>query len=47
MQNNYTILHCHTFISNAVTNIDSVTSPNQMIDRAHECGMEAMQKNFI
>lgn len=42
MQNNYTILHCHTFISNAVTNIDSVTSPNQMIDRAHECGMKAM-----
>ena len=39
---NYTILHCHSYISNAVTNIDSVSSPIQLIDRAHELGMSAM-----
>lgn len=39
---NYTILHCHSYISNAVTNIDSVSSPIQIIDRAHELGMSAM-----
>lgn len=39
---NYTILHCHSYISNTVTNIDSVSSPIQLIDRAHEFGMNAM-----
>lgn len=39
---NYTILHCHSYISNAVTNIDSVTSPIEMIDKAASYGMNAM-----
>lgn len=39
---NYTILHCHSYISNAVTNIDSVTSPLEFIDKAAEYGMKAM-----
>lgn len=39
---NYTILHCHSYISNAVTNIDSVTSPIELIDRAASYGMKAM-----
>lgn len=42
MGRNYTILHCHSYISNAVTNIDSVSSPIQLIDKAHELGMKAM-----
>lgn len=42
MSNNYTILHCHSFISNAVTNIDSVTKPELYIDKAHDLGMKAM-----
>lgn len=39
---NYTILHCHTMLSNAVTNIDSVTTYQQYVDRAKELGMTAM-----
>ena len=39
---NYTILHCHTMLSNGVTNIDSVTTYKQYIDKAKECGMKAM-----
>ena len=39
---NYTILHCHTMLSNGVTNIDSVTSYDQYIKQAHEWGMTAM-----
>ena len=39
---NYTILHCHSYISNAVTNIDSVTSPIELIDQAASYGMKAM-----
>lgn len=42
MNKNYTILHCHSYISNAVTNIDSVTSPLEFIDKAAEYGMKAM-----
>lgn len=42
IEKNYTILHCHSYISNAVTNIDSVSSPIQLIDRAHELGMTSM-----
>ena len=39
---NYTILHCHTMLSNGVTNIDSVTTYQQYVDRAKELGMTAM-----
>lgn len=39
---NYTVLHCHTMLSNAVTNIDSVTTYQQYIDRAEELRMTAM-----
>lgn len=39
---NYTLTHLHTMLSNGVTNIDSVTSFDQYIDRAKECGMTAM-----
>lgn len=39
---NYTVLHCHTMLSNAVTNIDSVTTYQQYINRAEELGMTAM-----
>lgn len=39
---NYTITHLHTMLSNGVTNIDSVTSFQQYIDRAKECGMNAI-----
>lgn len=42
MADNYTILHCHTMLSNAVTNIDSVTTYQQYISRAKELGMSAM-----
>lgn len=40
--NNYTILHCHTMLSNGVTNIDSVTTYQQYVDKAKELGMTAM-----
>ena len=39
---NYTVYHCHTMLSNAVTNIDSVTTFKQYIKRAQECGMTAL-----
>ena len=39
---NYTILHCHTMLSNGVTNIDSVTTYQQYVDKAKEFGMMAM-----
>ena len=39
---NYTILHCHTMLSNGVTNIDSVTTYQQYVDKAKEFGMTAM-----
>lgn len=42
MKNNYTILHCHTMLSNAVTNIDSVTTYQQYINAAKNFGMTAM-----
>lgn len=42
MADNYTILHCHTMLSNAVTNIDSVTTYQQYIGNAKELGMSAM-----
>lgn len=39
---NYTILHCHTMLSNGVTNIDSVTTYQQYVDKAKELGMMEM-----
>lgn len=39
---NYTVLHCHTMLSNGVTNIDSVTKYTDYIDKAKECGMTAL-----
>lgn len=39
---NYVVYHCHTMLSNAVTNIDSVTTFKQYIKRAQECGMTAL-----
>ena len=39
---NYTILHLHTMLSNAVTNIDSTDSYKSFINKASECGMKAM-----
>lgn len=42
MNENYTILHIHSMLSNGVTNIDSVTRYDQYIDRAAELGMKAM-----
>ena len=40
--NNYTILHCHTDMSNGITNIDSVTKYQDYVARAQECGMQAL-----
>ncbi len=42
MTDNYTVLHSHTMLSNAVTNIDSVTTYQQYIDKGKELGMTAM-----
>lgn len=39
---NYTILHCHTMLSNGVTNIDSVTSYDEYIKQAKTWGMTTM-----
>lgn len=40
--NNYTMLHCHTMLSSATTNIDSVTSYEDYIKYASEIGMKAI-----
>lgn len=40
--NNYVAYHVHTMLSNAVTNIDSVTKYKQYVDIAKECGMKAL-----
>lgn len=40
--NNYVPYHVHTMLSNAVTNIDSVTTYKQYIEKAKACGMTAM-----
>ena len=42
MTNNYTVLHCHTMLSNATTTIDSVTKFQDYIDKAKECDMKAL-----
>ena len=39
---NYVVYHLHSDLSNAVTNVDSVTKFQQYIERAKECGMHAM-----
>ena len=39
---NYVPYHVHTMLSNAVTNIDSVTTYKQYVKRAQECGMTAL-----
>ena len=40
--NNYVIYHLHSDLSNGVTSIDSVTKPDQYIEKAKECGMSAL-----
>ena len=40
--NNYTVLHCHTELSSATTNIDSVTKYEDYIKYAKELGMKAI-----
>ena len=42
MSANYTIYHLHSDLSNATTNIDSVTKYSAFIDRASELGMTAI-----
>lgn len=39
---NYTVLHCHSDMSNGVTNIDSVTKYQEYVARAKELGMTAL-----
>lgn len=39
---NYTVLHCHSDMSNGVTNIDSVTKYQEYVSRAKELGMTAL-----
>ena len=40
--NNYTIYHLHSDLSNGITNVDSVTKYGEYIERAKECGMQAL-----
>lgn len=40
--NNYTILHIHDMLSNAITNIDSVTKFDDYAKKAKDCGMNAI-----
>lgn len=42
MNNNYVVLHCHSDMSNGVTNIDSVTKYQDYINRAQELNMTAL-----
>lgn len=39
---NFTYIHCHTDLSNGITNIDSITKYDQYIQKAKELGMKAM-----
>ena len=39
---NYVVLHCHSDMSNGVTNIDSVTKYQEYVNRAQELGMTAL-----
>ena len=40
--NNYVVYHLHSDLSNGVTSIDSITKPDQYIEKAKECGMKAL-----
>ena len=42
MNNNYTVLHLHSDMSNGVTNIDSVTKYQEYVSRAKELDMTAL-----
>lgn len=42
MSNNYIVLHCHSDMSNGVTNVDSVTKYQDYVNRAKELGMTAL-----
>lgn len=42
MKDNYVVYHLHSDLSNGVTSIDSVTKPDQYIEKAKECGMQAL-----
>lgn len=39
---NYTVLHIHDMLSNAVTNIDSITTFDDYVIKAKDCGMTAL-----
>ena len=42
MDNNYVVYHLHSDLSNAVTNIDSVTKFGEYVEAAKSYGMKAM-----
>lgn len=42
MSENYVVYHCHSDLSNGVTNVDSVTKYKEYVDKASELGMKAM-----
>lgn len=42
MSNNYTVLHCHSDMSNGVTNVDSVTKYQDYVKKAQELNMTAL-----
>ena len=37
----YTMLHCHSMLSNGVANIDSITKYTDYVNKAKECGMKS------
>lgn len=39
---NYVVYHLHSDLSNGITNVDSVTKYKEYIERAKECGMNAL-----
>ena len=42
MNQNYTIYHLHSRLSNGVTNIDSITDFREYVDAAKKCGMKSL-----
>lgn len=42
MSNNYVVYHCHTDLSNGVTNVDSTTKIGDYVNRAKQLGMTAL-----
>lgn len=42
MSENYVVYHCHSDLSNGVTNVDSITKYKEYVDKASELGMKAM-----